>query len=82
MIHSKTQMMQEPISLRGCAGWSAPLLFANPEDRTGFLPSRPKCFKFFYMTMLQQDIGSKRQITMTTEADSIAGMGKLSYSAC
>ena len=21
------------IRLRGCAGWSAPVLFANPEDR-------------------------------------------------
>ena len=30
---SKMQITKVLISLRGCAGWSATLLFANPEDR-------------------------------------------------
>ena len=29
MIHSKTRILKALISLRGCAGWTAPLLFAN-----------------------------------------------------
>ena len=39
MIISKKRITNALISLRGCAGWSAPLLFANPEDR--FVASRP-----------------------------------------
>ena len=31
MIHSKKQITKVLISLRGCAGWSVPLLFANPR---------------------------------------------------
>ena len=33
MILFKKRITKALISLRGCAGWSAPLLFANPEDR-------------------------------------------------
>ena len=33
MIYSNKQITKELISWRGCANWSAPLLFANPEDR-------------------------------------------------
>ena len=29
----KTRITKALIRLRGCAGWSAPVLFANPEDR-------------------------------------------------
>ena len=41
MILSKTQITKALIRLHRCAGWSAPLLFANPED--SFLASRPIC---------------------------------------
>ena len=33
MILSKKRITKALIRLRGCAGWSAPVLFANPEDR-------------------------------------------------
>ena len=33
MILSETQITKALISLRGWAGWSAPVLVANPEDR-------------------------------------------------
>ena len=33
MLLSKKQIAEVLISLRICAGWSAPLLFANLEDR-------------------------------------------------
>ena len=33
MILSKKRIKKVFISLCGCTGWSAPLLFANPEDR-------------------------------------------------
>ena len=33
MILSKKRKTMALISLRGCAGWSVPLLVANPEDR-------------------------------------------------
>ena len=33
MILSKQGITKALISLRGCAGWSAPLLFSNPIDR-------------------------------------------------
>ena len=33
MILSKKRITEALISLRGCPGWSAPLLLANPEDR-------------------------------------------------
>ena len=33
MILSKKRITKALISLRGCAGWSAPLLLANPEGR-------------------------------------------------
>ena len=32
MILSKKRKTKALISLRGCAGWSAPLLFANRDD--------------------------------------------------
>ena len=32
MILPKTRITKALIRLRGCAGWSAPVLFANPED--------------------------------------------------
>ena len=32
-IYFKQSITKVLSSLRGCAGWSAPLLFANPEDR-------------------------------------------------
>ena len=31
MVLSKKRIAKALISLRGCAGWSAPLLFANPR---------------------------------------------------
>ena len=33
MILFKKRITQALIRLRGCAGWSAPVLFATPEDR-------------------------------------------------
>ena len=33
MILSYKRITNAPIRLRGCAGWSAPVLFENPEDR-------------------------------------------------
>ena len=33
MILSQKHITKVLIRMRGCAGWSAPLLFANPEDR-------------------------------------------------
>ena len=33
MILFKMLITKALISLHGCAGWSVPLLFANPEDR-------------------------------------------------
>ena len=33
MIFSNKQIAKALIRLHGCAGWSAPLLFANPEDK-------------------------------------------------
>ena len=33
MILSKTRITRALIRLRGCTGWSAPVLFASPEDR-------------------------------------------------
>ena len=33
MVLSKTRLTKALIRLRRCAGWSAPVLFANPEDR-------------------------------------------------
>ena len=33
MILSKKGKTKALVSLLGCAGWSAPVLFANPEDR-------------------------------------------------
>ena len=33
MTLSKKRITKALISLRGCAGWSAPVLFVNPEDR-------------------------------------------------
>ena len=33
MMLSKKRITKALISLRGCAGWSAPLMFADPEDR-------------------------------------------------
>ena len=33
MILSKKRITKVLIRLRGCAGWSAHVLFANPEDR-------------------------------------------------
>ena len=41
MILSKTRIAKALISLHGCTGWSAPLLFSNPED--SFFVSRPIC---------------------------------------
>ena len=37
MILSKKRITKAMISLRGCAGWSAPLLFANPKDRFSYI---------------------------------------------
>ena len=39
MVLSNKRIIKALIRLRGCTGWSAPLLFANPEDR--FSSSRP-----------------------------------------
>ena len=33
ILLSKKRITKALIRLRGCAGWSAPVLFANPEDR-------------------------------------------------
>ena len=40
MILSKERITKALISLRGCTGWSAHVLFANPP-KTGFLALRP-----------------------------------------
>ena len=40
MVLYKTRITKALIRLRGCAGWSAPVMFANPP-KTGFLASRP-----------------------------------------
>ena len=40
MIPSNNGITKALISLRGCAGWSAPWFFANPE--VGLLASMPK----------------------------------------
>ena len=33
MVLFKKRITKALIRLRGCAGWTAPVLFANPEDR-------------------------------------------------
>ena len=33
MMHSEKRITKALIRLHGCAGWSAPVLFANPKDR-------------------------------------------------
>ena len=43
MIISNKQITKALIRLRGCAGWSAPLLFKKPT-KTGFLARRPIMF--------------------------------------
>ena len=35
MIHLDKQITKALISLRGCAGWSAPVLFTTPRRRQG-----------------------------------------------
>ena len=40
MILSSKQITKALISLRGCAGWSAPLMLATPP-KTGFVATRP-----------------------------------------
>ena len=42
MILSKKQITKALFRLRGCAGWSAPVLFANPQ-RQVFLRRGPIC---------------------------------------
>ena len=44
MIPSKTRITKALISLRRCTGWSAPLLFANPEDRVSRLETQMMFF--------------------------------------
>ena len=45
MILFKKQITKVLIRQRGCAGWSAPMLFPNPL-KTGFLALRPiSCIK-------------------------------------
>ena len=53
MILSIQQIAQALIRLREFAGWSAPLLFANPP-KTGFLASRPK-LKYNQIPLPQQE---------------------------
>ena len=43
MIHSKKRLTKALIRLRRCAGWSAPVLFANPR-RQVFSRQGPYCF--------------------------------------
>ena len=43
MILSKTRITKALISLRGCAGWSAALFFANPEDRFSRVEAQLVC---------------------------------------
>ena len=40
MILSENANKNVPISLRGCVGWSAPLLFAHNEDRFSHVEAR------------------------------------------
>ena len=47
MILSKKRIIKALISLRICAGWSAPLLFANPKDRFSRVPAQ---FSYFLNT--------------------------------
>ena len=44
MILFKKRITKALIRLRGCAGWSAPVLFANIPN-TCFLVSRPICIQ-------------------------------------
>ena len=39
---SNKRIIKELIRLRGCAGWSAPLLFANIEDRFSCVEAKIK----------------------------------------
>ena len=39
-ILSKKQITVVPIRLHGCTGWSAPLLFANPDDRVSCIEAK------------------------------------------
>ena len=50
MILSKKPMTKVLISLRRCAGWSAPLLFANIEDRFSHVEAQiiVLCIPVFY----------------------------------
>ena len=45
MILSNKRITKVLIRLRGCAGWSAPLLFANPEDRVSRIGAQLIRFK-------------------------------------
>ena len=49
MIISKKRITKALISLRGCAGWSAPSLFAYPPAKTGFLVMRPNFVISLYL---------------------------------
>ena len=51
MILSKKRISKALIRLRGCAGWSAPVLFANPR-RQVFLATRPNYNGYFASLLL------------------------------
>ena len=56
MIFSKKQITKALISLSGCAGWSAPMLFANPKRFSpikAHIVSDSQKFECFINTQLQ-----------------------------
>ena len=64
MIISKMRITNALISLRGCAGWSAPLLFVNPEDRFSRVAAHyfTHTFKDIYLEKQLKDIKGLRII--------------------
>ena len=53
MILSKRRITKALISLRGCAGWSAPMLFANPRRQVGRGPFYVKLYPCLKQQFLQ-----------------------------
>ena len=52
IILSNQRITKVLIRLRGCAGWSAPLLFANPEDRFSRVKAHIVLIKLLIALML------------------------------
>ena len=69
MVLSKTRITKALIRLRGCAGWSAPVLFANPR-RQVFSRRGP------ILTCHKQDISGHSPIVLTVLRILVLGIGK------